>query len=165
MRQAGGQQCYNHQCDVGMISVREDYPMGMSMLPASERGAKTSYFSSFGLIKVGFILRLCFCVFITLFILINFLLAVNTIHNSVSIVTLSTNHFVGTRTKQMGTGGLSLVQTQKKLVSGRRICFAKALETTSSGEEKCSPHHYLVLKWDMEFFHLNIYVTMHMLNV
>ncbi|CAN6916238.1 unnamed protein product, partial [Brassica oleracea] len=48
---AGGQQCYNHQCDVGMISVREDYPMGMSMLPASERGAKTSYFSSFGLIK------------------------------------------------------------------------------------------------------------------
>ncbi|KAF2543617.1 hypothetical protein F2Q68_00030646, partial [Brassica cretica] len=48
---AGGQQCYNHQCDVGMISVREDYPIGMSMLPASERGAKTSYFSSFGLIK------------------------------------------------------------------------------------------------------------------
>ncbi|KAL0874157.1 hypothetical protein Bca101_023862 [Brassica carinata] len=48
---AGGQQCYNNQCDVGMISVRADVPMGTSMLPASVRGAKTSYFSSFGLIK------------------------------------------------------------------------------------------------------------------
>ncbi|KAF3529819.1 hypothetical protein DY000_02039197 [Brassica cretica] len=93
--------------------------MGMSMLPASERGAKTSYFSSFGLIK----------------------------------------------DKANGNWWFEFGTTQKKLVSGRRICFAKALETTSNGEEKCSPHHYLVLKWDMEFFHLNKYVTMHMSNV
>ncbi|KAG2248025.1 hypothetical protein Bca52824_087653 [Brassica carinata] len=44
---AGGQQCYNHQCDVGMISVREDYPMGMSMLPASER-ANGNWWFEFG---------------------------------------------------------------------------------------------------------------------
>lgn len=89
MTQAGGQQCYNAQCPAGMVSVRQDFPMGLSMLPASVRGAKTSYFSTFGLIKVGFILRLCFCLLflITLLILINLLLAVNTMHNSVCIVT------------------------------------------------------------------------------
>lgn len=48
---AGGQQCYNAQCPAGMVSVRQDFPMGLSMLPASVRGAKTSYFSTFGLIK------------------------------------------------------------------------------------------------------------------
>ncbi|KAF8080012.1 hypothetical protein N665_0982s0014 [Sinapis alba] len=48
---AGGQQCYNNQCDVGMISVRADFPLGMLMLPASVRGAKRSHFGTFGLIK------------------------------------------------------------------------------------------------------------------
>ncbi|ESQ56057.1 hypothetical protein EUTSA_v10026983mg [Eutrema salsugineum] len=48
---AGGKACYNSHCDVGMISVRHDFPMGMLVTPVSIRGAKHSHYVTFGLIK------------------------------------------------------------------------------------------------------------------
>lgn len=73
--------------------------MGLLMLLVFECGVKISYFSLFGLIKVGFIFRLCFCFFIILFIFINLLLVVNMIYNLVCIVILFINYFVGCRIK------------------------------------------------------------------
>ncbi|CAH2079099.1 unnamed protein product [Thlaspi arvense] len=48
---AGAKSCYNSQCDVGMISVRQDFPMGTELKPVSIRGAKQSRYETFGLIK------------------------------------------------------------------------------------------------------------------
>ncbi|CAH2079100.1 unnamed protein product, partial [Thlaspi arvense] len=48
---AGAKSCYNSLCDVGMISVRQDIPLGLVLEPISHRGAKRSYYATFGLIK------------------------------------------------------------------------------------------------------------------
>jgi len=52
MEQSGGKSCYNNDCDVGMILVRQDFHLGMALLPVSVRGAKTTHYAIFGLIKV-----------------------------------------------------------------------------------------------------------------
>ncbi|KAG7596514.1 Neprosin [Arabidopsis suecica] len=48
---SGGKSCYNNDCDVGMILVRQDFHLGMALLPVSVRGAKTTHYAIFGLIK------------------------------------------------------------------------------------------------------------------
>ncbi|CAH8276617.1 unnamed protein product [Arabidopsis lyrata] len=46
-----GKSCYNSNCDVGMILVRQDFPLGLALKPVSVRGAKKSEYGIFGLIK------------------------------------------------------------------------------------------------------------------
>ncbi|KAG7547525.1 Neprosin activation peptide [Arabidopsis suecica] len=48
---SGGKSCYNSNCDVGMILVRQDFPLGLALKPVSVRGAKKSEYGIFGLIK------------------------------------------------------------------------------------------------------------------
>ncbi|CAH2079097.1 unnamed protein product [Thlaspi arvense] len=48
---SGGKSCYNSHCDVGMVNVRQDFPMGIAMKPVSVRGALKSHYASFGVIK------------------------------------------------------------------------------------------------------------------
>ncbi|KAG7542848.1 Neprosin activation peptide [Arabidopsis thaliana x Arabidopsis arenosa] len=48
---SGGKSCYNSNCDVGMLLVRQDFPLGTALLPVSIRGAKISHYGIFGLIK------------------------------------------------------------------------------------------------------------------
>ncbi|CAA7045374.1 unnamed protein product [Microthlaspi erraticum] len=48
---AGGKSCYNSHCDVGMILVRRDVPLGMPFKPVSIRGSSESHYVIFGLIK------------------------------------------------------------------------------------------------------------------
>ncbi|XP_010496118.1 PREDICTED: uncharacterized protein LOC104773238 [Camelina sativa] len=48
---AGGKSCYNSNCNVGMLLVRQDFPLGTALKPVSIRGAKTSHYGIFGLIK------------------------------------------------------------------------------------------------------------------
>jgi len=52
MEQSGEKSCYNSYCDVGMILVRQDIPLGMALSPVSVRGARTTHYGVFGLIKV-----------------------------------------------------------------------------------------------------------------
>ncbi|CAA7045373.1 unnamed protein product [Microthlaspi erraticum] len=47
---AGEKSCFNNHCDVGMISVRQDLPLGMALSPVSIR-AMEAYSTTFGLIK------------------------------------------------------------------------------------------------------------------
>ncbi|KAL1220637.1 Protein neprosin [Cardamine amara subsp. amara] len=50
---AGGKRCFNSNCPVGIIIVRQDFPIG-APIPAKEvsrRGAKTSTYVTMGLIK------------------------------------------------------------------------------------------------------------------
>ncbi|EOA34126.1 hypothetical protein CARUB_v10021627mg [Capsella rubella] len=48
---AGGQSCYNSNCNAGMILVRQDLPLGVPLVPVSIRSDKTSHYATFGLIK------------------------------------------------------------------------------------------------------------------
>ncbi|AEE83545.1 NEP-interacting protein, putative (DUF239) [Arabidopsis thaliana] len=48
---SGEKSCYNSYCDVGMILVRQDIPLGMALSPVSVRGARTTHYGVFGLIK------------------------------------------------------------------------------------------------------------------
>ncbi|CAH2079098.1 unnamed protein product [Thlaspi arvense] len=48
---SGGKSCYNSHCDVGMVNVRQDFPMGLAMKPVSVRGAPISHYGIFGVIK------------------------------------------------------------------------------------------------------------------
>ncbi|EOA18790.1 hypothetical protein CARUB_v10007404mg [Capsella rubella] len=48
---AGGKSCYNSNCDVGIMLVRQDFPLGTALTPVSVRGDKISHYGIFGLIK------------------------------------------------------------------------------------------------------------------
>lgn len=150
MVQAGGKSCYNSHCDVGMILVRQDFPLGMPFKPVSIRGSTESHYGIFGLIKVLLFLWL------RLFFLENIFKL---------YLLICDYYFYENRTKQMAIGGWNLVIMQKKSDFGRHKGFLKALETESSGEEKCLAQINRVLKWDMDFFQLLQYIMMHMSNV
>ncbi|KAL1220638.1 Protein neprosin [Cardamine amara subsp. amara] len=47
---AGGESCYNTNCQVGIIIVREDFPLGAPSTPVSIRGDK-NYYATIGVIK------------------------------------------------------------------------------------------------------------------
>ncbi|XP_020875103.1 uncharacterized protein LOC110226779 [Arabidopsis lyrata subsp. lyrata] len=47
---SGGRSCYNNNCDSGIIVIRHDFPLGMA-LPPSIRGAKTSNYGKFSIVK------------------------------------------------------------------------------------------------------------------
>ncbi|CAN8291037.1 unnamed protein product [Cochlearia groenlandica] len=48
---SGEKSCYNSNCDVGMILVRQDYPLGATIGTPSRRGSWQSHYGIFGLIK------------------------------------------------------------------------------------------------------------------
>lgn len=52
MVQVGKNQCYNHMCSVGIISVRSDFPPGLVRGPPCVRGSKTGTYDMYGLFKV-----------------------------------------------------------------------------------------------------------------
>lgn len=149
MEQSGGKSCYNSNCNVGMLLVRQDFPLGSPLVPVSIRGAKISHYGIFGLIKVWIISTTTKR---SKFVFLN-------------VMSKFTYYFSGNRTEEMEIGGCNLVIRQKKLDFGRRVGFIKALEISSSGVEKYTAHHCRVLKWDMDIFLLRIWDTMRIWNV
>jgi len=52
MEQSNGNSCYNTNCNVGIVLIRHDIALGMSLVPVSTRGDWPKYYTKIGLVKV-----------------------------------------------------------------------------------------------------------------